>query len=392
MERKDGFSPQVSKIMTKEEEEELDAMVRQRRGRGMAFYNNTGPPVQRETVSLATISPSPQNVQSTSGISEPDSETNNKRIASHSSRLRIGFADTIGKRPTMEDEILIQGKLRGREDEDFVAVYDGHGGRSASEFAAKHLHGVLVQKLEEFENPEDALRQAFVTTNDMMRRDSITGGTTAIVALFLKNRCYIANAGDSRAVLCRDSKAFRLSKDHKPEDPEEEARITKAGGTVLKINNTKLGKTIGRVNGMLSVSRALGDLFLQPYVTPEPDVKRIEISSSKNQLIIMACDGLWDVISDDEAVVIATTESDPEKAAIKLRDTALSKSSTDNISVVVIRLPVNGSKENGEEKGDIKKIKGPPQMKAFIIVCSAMVFLFGILRAGKWLALPTDAD
>jgi serine/threonine protein phosphatase PrpC len=56
--------------------------------------------------------------------------------------LRIGFADTIGKRPTMEDEILIQGKLRGRDDEDFVAVYDGHGGRAASEFAAKHLHEV----------------------------------------------------------------------------------------------------------------------------------------------------------------------------------------------------------------------------------------------------------
>lgn len=385
MERKDSDSG-GSKMMTKEEEEELEAMVRQRRGRGMAFYDKQGPPTERETLPTPHATTTSAAPQSASGLSEPTSQMINKRIINHSSRLRIGFADTIGKRPTMEDEILIQGKLRGRDDEDFVAVYDGHGGRAASEFAAKHLHEVLVQKLEEFDEPEDALKQAFITTNDMMRRDTITGGTTAIVTLFLGSKCYIANAGDSRAVLCKDAKAYRLSKDHKPEDPDEESRIIKAGGAVLKINNTKLGKTIGRVNGMLSVSRALGDLFLQPYVSPEPEVRKIDVASSKNQLLILACDGLWDVLSDDEAVTIAASETDPEKGAIKLRDTALSKFSTDNISVVVIRLPPAGY-ENQDNKNEIVEI---PKLKAAMIAMAAVVFLIGILRAGRWLSWPTE--
>lgn len=64
------------------------------------------------------------------------------KILRHSSRLRIGYADTIGKRPTMEDDMTIVGRLRGRDDEDFVAVYDGHGGKAAAEFAAKNLYKV----------------------------------------------------------------------------------------------------------------------------------------------------------------------------------------------------------------------------------------------------------
>jgi serine/threonine protein phosphatase PrpC len=65
-----------------------------------------------------------------------------EKIVSHSTRFRIGYADTIGRRPTMEDEIRIMGKLRGRDDEDFVAIFDGHGGRDVADFAAKNLHQV----------------------------------------------------------------------------------------------------------------------------------------------------------------------------------------------------------------------------------------------------------
>jgi len=383
MERQKDVAATSSKIMSKEEEEALDAMVRQRRGRGMAFYDKTGPPSERELV------------YSGSGLSVPDSNVTNKRILNHSSRLRIGYADTIGKRPTMEDEIVIHGRLRGAENEDFVAVYDGHGGRSASEYAAKNLHNILVQKLNESKEPEESLRYAFINTNEMMKKEGIIGGTTAIAALFLKDKCYIANAGDSRAVLGKDGKAYRLSKDHKPEDPEEESRIIKAGGTVLKINNTKLGKTIGRVNGMLSVSRALGDVFLQPYVSAEPDVKCINVASPKNQLLILACDGLWDVVSDEEAVSIACSEMDPEKAAIKLRDTALNKLSADNVSVVVILLPPNDVIFVDEDLMDEKKkkVQPPPnKIKAALIAAAAVFFLFAVLRAGKWLSLPSDED
>jgi len=244
-------------------------------------------------------------------------------------------------------------------------------------------------------DPEEALRQAFLVTNEMMKKESVTGGTTAIVALFQKDRCFIANAGDSRAVLCKDGKAYRLSKDHKPEDPVEESRIVKAGGSVLKINNTKLGKTIGRVNGMLAVSRALGDIFLQPYVSSEPEVKRVVVNSSKNQLLILACDGLWDVLSDEDAVGIASSEIDPEKAAIKLRDTALNKLSTDNISVVVIRLPPGDVLGDGDDQEDDKKrrqTRPPSRIKATLIAVAAVVFLFTVLRTTRFISFPSDVD
>ena len=98
--------------------------------------------------------------------------------------------------------------------------------------------------------------------------------------------------------------------DHKPEDPSEEERIISAGGRVTKVTN-KQGKTIGRVNGMLAVSRAIGDSMFYPYVTAEPEIKEFTINSAKNKVLILACDGLWDVITDDEAVTIALSEPSP---------------------------------------------------------------------------------
>jgi protein phosphatase 1L len=173
----------------------------------------------------------------------------------------------------------------------------------------------------------------------MIKSANLTGGATALVTLILKDKIYIANAGDSRAVLLRDENTLRITTDHKPDIPEEEERIIKSGGMVTKVSN-KQGKTISRVNGMLAVSRALGDVFLQPFVSAEPQIHQIDLSEN-NRVIILACDGLWDVVNDDEATALAMEEDSPEYSAIKLRDTALSKGSADNISVIVIRFPTS---------------------------------------------------
>jgi serine/threonine protein phosphatase PrpC len=74
-------------------------------------------------------------------------------------------------------------------------------------------------------------------------------GCTALIALIIKGVLYIANVGDSRAILCNKSVAYDLSKDHKPDDPKEKARIESLGGMI----------NAGRVNGSLNLSRALGD-------------------------------------------------------------------------------------------------------------------------------------
>lgn len=97
-------------------------------------------------------------------------------------------------------------------------------------------------------------------------------GCTANVILLTTDKYFVANAGDSRSCLCRSGKAVELSKDHKPEDPTENARIQKAGGTVQ----------MGRVNGGLNLSRSFGDFdykqnknlsYAEQMITCLPDVK-----------------------------------------------------------------------------------------------------------------------
>jgi protein phosphatase 1L len=239
----------------------------------------------------------------------------------------------------MEDCMVIDGSFRGNNNQDYFAVFDGHGGRDAASFAAENLHVILGEKLKT-QNPVKSLREAFVETNQMIASMKINGGTTACVALFIGKKGYVANVGDTRAVLCRDGITHRVSLDHKPELPQETSRIKSLGGTVTTTTNSA-GHSTSRVNGMLAVSRALGDTILHPYVSSEPDIHGpLNISSnSKSQFMVLACDGVWDVISDEEAVSIVAPIPDIELASKRLRDEAFQRGSTDNISVMVIRFP-----------------------------------------------------
>src|SRR5690606_24844600 len=126
---------------------------------------------------------------------------------------------------------------------------------------------------------------------------------------------------------CDGDNAINLTKDHKPDDVGELNRIKSGGGFVSENK---------RVNGILALSRAVGDVSLQPHVTYEPQVVVVTIKEEM-EFIIIACDGLWDVISSEMAVKIVKEENDPVKAAVILKDYAYSLGSTDNISVIVYR-------------------------------------------------------
>eukprot|EP00026_Physarum_polycephalum_P002812 Phypoly_transcript_02820.p1 GENE.Phypoly_transcript_02820~~Phypoly_transcript_02820.p1 ORF type:complete len:708 (+),score=115.89 Phypoly_transcript_02820:192-2315(+) len=319
-----------------------------------------------------------------------------KGVLSHSRRFLVGFAETIGRRPSMEDCMVVHGAFRGHGHEDYFALFDGHGGRDAAAFAAEHLHEVLAEKLKT-NNPVKSLKEAFADTNKMISDQKVIGGTTAVVALFIGKKGFIANVGDTRAVLCRDGVPLRVSLDHKPELPTETSRIRKLGGTVTTTYNSA-GQATSRVNGMLSVSRALGDTPLHPYVSSDPEIhgplnletearnqfvvlacdgvwdvltdeeatryfitflslsfspspfSRLLLSSSthgplnleteaRNQFVVLACDGVWDVLTDEEATSIVAPIANPEIASRRLRDEAFARGSTDNISVMVIRCP-----------------------------------------------------
>jgi protein phosphatase 1G len=126
-------------------------------------------------------------------------------------------------------------------------------------------------------------------------------GCTAVVALLHNNELYVANAGDSRCVLCRAGKAIEMSIDHKPEDTIEQDRIHKAGGRVT---------CDGRVNGGLNLSRAIGDHTYKKnsaisdrdqMITALPDVKSITLDDS-DEFMVLACDGIWNVMSSQDVV------------------------------------------------------------------------------------------
>uniref|UniRef100_A0A0W0FGS3 PPM-type phosphatase domain-containing protein n=2 Tax=Moniliophthora roreri TaxID=221103 RepID=A0A0W0FGS3_MONRR len=137
---------------------------------------------------------------------------------------------------------------------------------------------------------------------------------------------YCANAGDARGVLSRKGRAVRLTYDHKGSDKQEAKRITDAGGFVMS----------GRVNGVLAVTRSLGDSSMKDFVVGAPYTTETELCD-EDECLILACDGLWDVINDQAAVDLVRDIEDAQVASQKLLKYALSHHTTDNVTVIVVR-------------------------------------------------------
>ena len=180
-------------------------------------------------------------------------------------------------------------------------------------------------------------------------------GCTAVVALLSKSAVTVANAGDSRAVLCRNGQAIALSEDHKPNDDIERRRIEAAGSQVHELPGGG-GKVQYRVNGNLNLSRALGDLEYkkrsdllasQQAICSTPDL-RSETLTEADEFIVLACDGVWDVYSNQE-VVDFVAEKINQNMSVKeiceaLVDSCLSHDpketqgiGADNITCVIVR-------------------------------------------------------
>eukprot|EP00899_Mesostigma_viride_P009388 jgi/Mesvir1/18450/Mv14305-RA.1 len=127
-----------------------------------------------------------------------------------------------------------------------------------------------------------------------------SAGCTAVVALVKNGTLYVANAGDSRCIISHKGKVKEMTHDHKPDDAIEKTRILNAGGFIAD----------GRVNGSLNLSRAIGDMEYKrnPKLPPAdqivvamPEV-RMEKLKEGDEFAVLACDGVWDVMSCQEVV------------------------------------------------------------------------------------------
>ncbi|KAF9173921.1 Protein phosphatase 2C 1 [Mortierella sp. AD010] len=240
-------------------------------------------------------------------------------------------------RRTMEDTHAFIYNYEGITGHGFFAIFDGHAGKAAADWCGQHFHEVFGRILEEkADQPgvdfQELVSDTFLAVDQQLAealQQGRSSGCTAIVAYIRKEGdkrvLYTGNVGDARAVLCHKEKAVRLSYDHKGSDHTEAQRILDVGGFVM--NN--------RVNGVLSVTRALGDSSMKEFVIGAPYTTRTEIGSD-NPYLILACDGLWDVCTDQEAVELIRDVVCPTKASRVLLDHALQKFSTDNISVMVV--------------------------------------------------------
>lgn len=282
------------------------------------------------TVAFSPSSPlsmAPQTV--TSSMTSPLTSSNSGLGREH----KVGWAETCGNRPDMQDAICVHQVFVHSPPKCLVGVYDGHSGSSTSLFVGRSIANAVSKGIFNKESPENALRQAYGALQTQITNElHFTDGSTAVTVLILENAYVVANSGDSRAVLCRGGTAVELSSDDKPLKESEYTRIKRLGGFI---------SNGGRVNGEISVARSLGDIGCQPFVLWEPTIERFNAMRS-DEFIILACDGLWDMFSSQEAVNFIkespAAQGNPFVAASMLRDAAYARGSGDNISVVVVWL------------------------------------------------------
>lgn len=267
-----------------------------------------------------------------------------------------GLSAMQGLRPTMEDAFAVQMGFGNHpstaSNTAFFGIYDGHGGAKAAQFAAERLHKNIATM---------GIPDGFAETNNQLGESrEFKSGTTAVTAIAEKRHEGATNVtlawlGDSRAVLASLSgKVLGATKDHKLSDPAEQERIRKAGGSlVYGLNN--IARVVGAFGG-LNMSRSIGDLTITGLIR-EPEIAGIKIPGEA--FLIMACDGLWDVVSNEAAAEIVAktfaenpalsqdTQAKAEEvgnnpvavmAARALRDEAFKRGSDDNISVIVVKL------------------------------------------------------
>lgn len=243
-------------------------------------------------------------------------------------KVMYGYALLRGKRSNMEDFHHAQFKRDAKSGEvvGLFGVFDGHGGPNAADYVRSNLFVNVLQHNKFTSDLKSAIEESYESTDSQY---SGYDGCTAITAVLKGQRLLVANVGDSRAVLCRAGRAVPMSIDHKPNTKEERRRIESAGGVVVWAGTWRVG-------GVLAVSRAFGDRPLKRFVIATPDVKD-EMLDEQDEFLVLASDGLWDVLTNQDAVTLIRDVQDPERAAKRLADEAYQRGSNDNISCVVVR-------------------------------------------------------
>lgn len=233
----------------------------------------------------------------------------------------VAFAEMTGQRKQMEDSIL----LTHNNDIFGFAVYDGHCGDALSRFASFELYEAI--------NSSEEISTAFIEktlqiSNEYLRGKHLKSGSTLAISLLQGNKLICSNVGDARILIIDNHGNIQFQTvDHKPNERKEFERIKNEGGYIASND---------RINGVLAVSRALGD-FRFKGVSCKPDTTQMTLTDNLKWLII-GCDGIFEKLSNEEIAKLAVQTHSADKLSYLLRNTAYGAGSQDNLSVIAINL------------------------------------------------------
>lgn len=263
--------------------------------------------------------------------------------------MSVHFVSLKGRRNSNEDEhnkiINISGEDKKNAPINYYAIYDGHGGNDVSKFLKDLLPKFFMDTRVKYPLVKSYVKQVFSSVQTILRdkykKMATQCGSTCLVAthFLCNNKEYVIvlNTGDSRCIIGGKDSAVQITEDHKPNTETESKRIKALGGKPY------FDGCDWRIKD-LSVSRAFGDLSAEPYVTCEPDIFLHKVKKS-DRFMVMACDGLWDVLSNEDVVKFVNMncyDNDGVRInkniniARRLGELAILRKSGDNISVFVI--------------------------------------------------------
>ena len=279
----------------------------------------------------------------------------------------------------MEDKHSISlGMGDGKISHSLFSVFDGHGGSHVAKYIANEVKNKL-QESDSFDETsctseiiEKSLVDAYIASDDALRSacKSSAGeqpnadkvGATGVSCYLTNEDIVVSWVGDSRCVLFSGEKSYGLTVDHKPGRESERTRILGAGGTVIR----------GRINGELAVARSFGDFFYKnvkdspniQMVSCVPDTTAIKRAKDKDQFVILACDGIWDVITNQDACLfvaeLISMKQPLDLVAAKLIDYCLLAGSKDNMTVLICAFDASnelksGTAQRNENWADVPK-------------------------------------
>ena len=241
---------------------------------------------------------------------------------------QYGYASKQGKRDSMEDYLSINSNSFGEKTAIF-GVYDGHGGNSCSQYCAENFASILSKKYKEKKDFNNSIRATIAQVNQKCTQEYQDCGTTVTVACILPNSdLTIANLGDSKVLIYeKGKKPVCATGDHRVSNPKEKALLLKKNKWCIYGD---------KICGRLSLSRCIGDSSMNDCIIKEPNI--FTIKKKAGLRIIMATDGIWDFVREDEITKIIWSSKNPSEAAQRIQETASKHMSRDNMSVLVVFL------------------------------------------------------